>query len=400
MMNELMGVICNVREKVSYGTSAQKAETNTSFSNLIKQFMISEEDTNELTSAKNDPITSKLNDIDVSGISINISMLEMEEVSQLISLLPDELASETLVLLEKNTPMEELLQHLDKLSHIVAIVIAGIHGEQTQETNSLNESSVFSLIAGLVTSYESNNKQEDQITTWEMVGAQLMKHVSKQIEKNTKNSDLDSIAKLEKNEQLSILPFQKIVTLVNSTPQLLDDKNGTPILLGNNTLNQLTGTHPALSVQNGEQQMAQKELDQQLQKQIQSILARSQFKNIGNGVQQLLVKLHPESLGRLEINIQQLNGILIARMVTSTATTKEMLEGQLQQLRSAFQANHLQVERIEVTQQQGQQLLNKDPQEEQKRQQFLPDDEKEKESTEGDGDSFSVFLEETINVKV
>jgi flagellar hook-length control protein FliK len=55
---------------------------------------------------------------------------------------------------------------------------------------------------------------------------------------------------------------------------------------------------------------------------------------------------------------------MIARIVTSTASAKEILDSQLNGLKQAFSSQNLQVEKIEISQQMTQQerAFNKDPQ--------------------------------------
>ncbi len=86
-----------------------------------------------------------------------------------------------------------------------------------------------------------------------------------------------------------------------------------------------------------------------LSREMQNIFKRSNFGQTG-GTNRLLVKLYPEHLGQVRIELLQVNGIMTARILASTALGKEMLDSQLNQLRSAFLQQNLQVERIDVSQ--------------------------------------------------
>lgn len=86
-----------------------------------------------------------------------------------------------------------------------------------------------------------------------------------------------------------------------------------------------------------------------LMREMQNIFKRSNFGQTG-GTNRLLIKLYPEHLGQVRIELLQTNGILIARILASTALGKEMLDSQLHQLRNAFLQQNLQVERIDITQ--------------------------------------------------
>lgn len=84
-------------------------------------------------------------------------------------------------------------------------------------------------------------------------------------------------------------------------------------------------------------------------KEMQTIFKRSNFGQT-NGTNRLLIKLYPEHLGQVRIELLQVNGIMTARILASTALGKDMLDSQLHQLRSAFLQQNLQVDRIDVSQ--------------------------------------------------
>ncbi|MUG45560.1 flagellar hook-length control protein FliK [Paenibacillus woosongensis] len=68
------------------------------------------------------------------------------------------------------------------------------------------------------------------------------------------------------------------------------------------------------------------------------------------GMSQARISLYPEHLGQVDVRITLQNGQLIAQFVTEHAFARESLEGQMAQLRSALQAQGLQVNKLEVTQ--------------------------------------------------
>lgn len=86
-----------------------------------------------------------------------------------------------------------------------------------------------------------------------------------------------------------------------------------------------------------------------LLREMQAIFKRSNFGQVG-GTNRLLIKLYPEHLGQVRIELLHTNGVLTARMLASTALGKEMLDSQLNQLRAAFLQQNIQVDRIDVAQ--------------------------------------------------
>ncbi|PIH61258.1 flagellar hook-length control protein FliK [Paenibacillus sp. LK1] len=68
------------------------------------------------------------------------------------------------------------------------------------------------------------------------------------------------------------------------------------------------------------------------------------------GFSEATISLRPEHLGKLDVQITLQNGQLVARFMTEHTMAKDMLEQQMIQLRSSLQAQGIQVERLEVTQ--------------------------------------------------
>lgn len=69
-----------------------------------------------------------------------------------------------------------------------------------------------------------------------------------------------------------------------------------------------------------------------------------------NGFSEATISLRPEHLGKLDVQITLQNGQLVARFMTEHTMARDMLEQQMMQLRSSLQAQGIQVERLEVTQ--------------------------------------------------
>ncbi|MBU8877834.1 flagellar hook-length control protein FliK [Bacillus sp. FJAT-29790] len=116
---------------------------------------------------------------------------------------------------------------------------------------------------------------------------------------------------------------------------------------------------------------------EQLIDQFESILSKSQFIKNG-GTQKLFIKLNPEHLGALRVELIQKDSAIIARILTSTTVAKDMMESHLNGLKQAFSSQNIQIERVEISQQfTGQErTFNREQQQGQERQQNR-DDQKE-----------------------
>ena len=69
-----------------------------------------------------------------------------------------------------------------------------------------------------------------------------------------------------------------------------------------------------------------------------------------NGVNKLLIKLNPEHLGSLRIELIQKDGMMTAKILATSAQAKDMLEKQIHGLKQAFNGQNIQIEKIEVSQ--------------------------------------------------
>ncbi|MDQ0270226.1 flagellar hook-length control protein FliK [Cytobacillus purgationiresistens] len=139
---------------------------------------------------------------------------------------------------------------------------------------------------------------------------------------------------------------------------------------------------------------------EQLIQQFENILSRSQFSKNGQ-TQRLLIRLAPEHLGSLRVEIVQKDSMIIARILTSSAMAKDILDTNINGLRQAFVGQNLQVERIEVAQQMHSQQdkpLSKEQQNQQE--QGHHPDEQNKENNQERNSFLQNFEEELLNIEI
>ena len=140
---------------------------------------------------------------------------------------------------------------------------------------------------------------------------------------------------------------------------------------------------------------------EQLLRQFQNVIGRSSLIQFPNGSNQLTIKLFPQHLGRLDVKLIQQEGIIVAKLITTTQAAKKTIESQLHQLRQAFIGQNLQVEKIEITTQQ-QQLFNTEKEQQEGKhndQQHKRKQTETREEERNEEESFKDFFEETINIK-
>ncbi|PFA67880.1 hypothetical protein CN378_10205 [Bacillus sp. AFS015802] len=88
---------------------------------------------------------------------------------------------------------------------------------------------------------------------------------------------------------------------------------------------------------------------EQFVKEFQNILSKSNMM-VQPNMSKLLIKLYPEQLGSLRIELLQQNGVMTAKILASTASAKDMLDSHIQGLKHAFSSQNLHVEKIEISQ--------------------------------------------------
>lgn len=86
-----------------------------------------------------------------------------------------------------------------------------------------------------------------------------------------------------------------------------------------------------------------------LVKEVQQVISRGQISN-SPGTMKILLKLYPENLGSIRIEIMQKDGVLSARLLASTHQAKELLDSQIHQLKNSFAQANIQMDRIDIVQ--------------------------------------------------
>ncbi|WP_050181450.1 flagellar hook-length control protein FliK [Domibacillus robiginosus] len=79
----------------------------------------------------------------------------------------------------------------------------------------------------------------------------------------------------------------------------------------------------------------------------EQVLGNSNLTKMPNGTK-MLIKLYPEQLGSLRIELLQQNGVMTAKILSSTQTVKELLEQNAHQLKHAFAQQNVTVEKVDI----------------------------------------------------
>ncbi|UQZ73535.1 hypothetical protein C2I17_02585 [Niallia circulans] len=157
--------------------------------------------------------------------------------------------------------------------------------------------------------------------------------------------------------------------------------------------NNIFKEHPLTLLTDSGELTAPKNVEEQFAK----LLAKSTFVKTGN-IQTLTIRLAPDHLGSIRIEVTQNEGNMIARIITANTEAKDVLEKQLTSLKHGLTAQNLQVDKVDiVVSPQSQDRLQRDQQQEQQH----PHQQREKKDANDDENKQKTsFIEELLNIEV
>lgn len=139
-----------------------------------------------------------------------------------------------------------------------------------------------------------------------------------------------------------------------------------------------------------------------IMEQLQNIMKQSKFSTTTNGTNQLIIKLNPAHLGTLTIKLIESNGEMIARIIASSKTAKEVIETNLNSLKHVFTTQNINVEKLDI-QYQGEGQFE-DAYKENNQQGYQQSKQKQQDEmnqTKNDEDSETIsFKDELVNIMV
>ncbi|SEB03282.1 flagellar hook-length control protein FliK [Thalassobacillus cyri] len=141
-------------------------------------------------------------------------------------------------------------------------------------------------------------------------------------------------------------------------------------------------------------------MQKQMMQEFDRVLKSSNLQLLKNGSMEMQLKLRPAQLGDVVVKMTQLNGEMAVKIIVTSQAAKEMLEGNMQQLRHMFSPQQVVVEKADMNTAQ-QQFQSKDQQtngsDEQSRQQHTAKRQDREEENNENEDSFQEIL---LNEKV
>lgn len=332
-------------------------------------------------------ITSLLNASSLEELGVNISdtdlitmQISLDQLVEVLEIEPDNLQKSFSKLIGEEVTGNNIWDTLNQLDSSAFKLIQNITGslEGKGPISMLEASEVIKMLkfmeiaAPKIDLTLQQEMQSSQVKNWMTTIAssvietkqtqQDAKEIMNKVPVNIKITDVqESIisskelsASMKGQERLSMVKsvIQQDVSITKSNTTELMGNAITKVIPQTTTITiSLPQTTPASQAEN-------------FVKQFEQIMNRSQLANNAQG-QRLLIKLYPEHLGSVRIEFSQQNGIMSARILTSTAAGKHMIESQLQQLKTGLLNQNIQLDRIDISQ-----ALSEPSRSEQRQQQF------------------------------
>ncbi|MBO1510409.1 flagellar hook-length control protein FliK [Metabacillus bambusae] len=284
----------------------------------------------------------------------------------------------------------------------------------TQRSFNKNElySKIDSSIHAMLTDDNQNGQKGSLIENVPLLYESLVTKLSKQDGKLFGDFSDESLSnKQELNSKINV-QSDRIITAINTivpTRQQMIDLNHSK-LQPQEALKMIEVREETVTIQldsliskqlnlSGENQKPDVPMRQEFTNQLVNAFKTSKFAQLPNGANRLVIKLNPEHLGALTVRLVQKNGEMVARIITSTESAKDLLDHSIHQLKQALPSIQIEIERFEVnTEQIVKTFKDQNNDQEEKREKEF-DDSRLEEEPENE-QSFLESLKEALNTTV
>ncbi|MCM3759451.1 flagellar hook-length control protein FliK [Alkalihalobacillus oceani] len=307
-----------------------------------------------------------------SGLELNPDMLEGKEAKQLFHLLPIEWQADVehlLSLENEDAQLAELISWPEE-QQALFVLLAAVRQESASNAIPVKSEQQATILQLLLTKlFPGFSSQAKQGQSSFVLVDEVVKHLEGKLPVSMQTTGVEPRAFLEavtakststlQLPQAFSMPVATEATTSPFTPQQRFGQLSASEASGSNSGLTLTQTGNEQTMTRAEQatihigdKLPRDVQQQQFLRQFQMILQRGALTQNQQGMQTFSVKLYPEHLGRLDIQLVQMEGTIVAKIMTGSTATRELIEAQLAQLRQAFAQQQISVERIEVTEQQ------------------------------------------------
>ncbi|MBY6036090.1 flagellar hook-length control protein FliK [Fictibacillus nanhaiensis] len=267
----------------------------------------------------------------------NLESVNEEEVQSLLDGFPAELREEIERLLQERIDASDVMNGAPEMK--LAILLQVMVQDQQQTLTDSQKKELTSLLEKWFPSANLDQKHSlpKQI---EQIFNQVKKLMNDQAtqDKNTFHKIMEQLSVVKKVQTYAEQAFQRYVPTKTSEQLTPASKEFQTFQSPLSPLEQWTLRVPASS----------DEGQKQFTREIQQLITRGKLIVNEAGFAKLHIKLTPEHLGTIEIQLVQKQGEITARIIASSQAAKEALDGQLSQLKQSFAGQNIEFEKLEV----------------------------------------------------
>ena len=293
--------------------------------------------------------------LNVTSLEELESLVGSEELTvstkELKGLLEKLLAGETNQSLVNTNPSEELIGSNvwdvlaginEQATKIVEAIISSLNGQGPSNPTDAKQAIELLKTVQLIGN-KSDLTIKEESTLFDI--KQLLENVKETLEKNYTNETTSKPQVLNQSIVQTKILVKQVSQLIKPEVVVTETKETTTNVQASTTTVIQTKVE-SVSMTLPTEKAAQSE---EFIKELQKVMNRVQFGQAG-GVNRLVLKLFPEQLGTIRIELIQKDGMLTAKLLASTALGKEMLDSNSSQLRQGFAGQNIQLEKLEITQ--------------------------------------------------
>lgn len=293
--------------------------------------------------------------LNVTSLEELESLVGLEELTvstkELKGLLEKLLAGETNQSLVNPNPSEELIESNvwdvlaginEQATKIVEAIISSLNGQGPSNPTDAKQAIELLKTVQLIGN-KSDLTIKEESTLFDI--KQLLENVKETLGKNYTNETTSKPQVLNQSIVQTKVLVKQVSQLIKPEVVVTETKETTTNVQASTTTVIQTKVE-SVSMTLPTEKAAQSE---EFIKELQKVMNRVQFGQAG-GANRLVLKLFPEQLGTIRIELIQKDGMLTAKLLASTALGKEMLDSNSSQLRQGFAGQNIQLEKLEITQ--------------------------------------------------
>ncbi|WP_286166418.1 flagellar hook-length control protein FliK [Bacillus sp. E(2018)] len=327
--------VSSVQSSVGSGPSQKSSKIDALFSQLLAS---SATETENVTEGLGDMIASILGSIE--DLEWSSDLLKNETVQSLLNDLPPEMKEVVEKLLESEIDLSEIATNPTpemKLALLLQVVV----NEETKPFSQKDQKQITDMISRWFPGVKLD--QKDSLTKQtEQIFGEIKKLLSESSshDKNTFVKIIETLSVEKKVKSFADQAFQRYVPTTKSMePSVSASKELQTLQSPLSPIEQWTLKVP---VTGGE---GQKE---QFVREVQQIISRAKLFVTESGFTKMQIRLTPEHLGNIEIQLIQKHGEITAKIIASSQGAKDALDSQLTQLKQAFTSQDIDFEKIDV----------------------------------------------------